>query len=178
MGKASLTFALLPPGPTAPALFCHHLLWGTKFSAPSRSCTLVLSGPLLRISSSKLQMPADLQGGQDLTSPESQGPSLGFLSTLNHPASSCCLRALGCQAPFRTGITVYSQGTQSGGRRRRDLPRATQQRQLRARSSLVAQWVKEPASSLLGLGFDPWPGNFHTPWEQPKKRRKERGRGS
>ena len=28
------------------------------------------------------------------------------------------------------------------------------------RSSLVAQWVKDPALSLLCLRFDPWPGNF------------------
>ena len=29
------------------------------------------------------------------------------------------------------------------------------------RSSLVAQWVKNLALSLLWLGFDPWPRNFH-----------------
>ena len=43
------------------------------------------------------------------------------------------------------------------------------------RSSLVAQWVKDPALSLQWLwlllwhGFDPWPRNFHMPWAQPKK---------
>ena len=30
-------------------------------------------------------------------------------------------------------------------------------------SSLVAQWVKDPASSLLWHRFGPWPGNFQTP---------------
>ena len=40
---------------------------------------------------------------------------------------------------------------------------------------LVAQWVKDLASSLLWLGsqlwhrLDPWPGNFHMLWAQPKK---------
>ena len=38
----------------------------------------------------------------------------------------------------------------------------------------MAQWVKDPALSLLWLGsplrcgFDPWPGNFHMLWAQPK----------
>ena len=51
-------------------------------------------------------------------------------------------------------------------------------------SSLVAQQVKDPALSVLWLGLpshycgiglllwhrlDPWLGNFHMPWEQPKK---------
>ena len=31
------------------------------------------------------------------------------------------------------------------------------------------QWVKDPALSPLCHGFDPWPGNFHMPWVQPKK---------
>ena len=40
--------------------------------------------------------------------------------------------------------------------------------------SLVTQWVKDPAlslqrlGSLLWCGLDPWPGNFHMPWAQPK----------
>ena len=35
----------------------------------------------------------------------------------------------------------------------------------------MAQWVKDPALSLLCLGFSPWPWNFHMlrPW--PKKMR-------
>ena len=47
-------------------------------------------------------------------------------------------------------------------------------------SSLVEQWVKDLASSLLCfwslllLGFDPWPGNFHMPQAQPKKKKKKR----
>ena len=42
------------------------------------------------------------------------------------------------------------------------------------RSSLVAQWVKDLALSLLWLRplkwcrFDPWPGNFYMPWAPPK----------
>ena len=36
------------------------------------------------------------------------------------------------------------------------------------RSSLVAQWVKDPMLSLLWCEFDPWPGNFHMPLAQPK----------
>ena len=45
-------------------------------------------------------------------------------------------------------------------------------------SSLVAQSTKDPALSLLWLwsllwcGFDPWPGNFHLPWVQPKKKKR------
>ena len=27
----------------------------------------------------------------------------------------------------------------------------------------MAQWVKDLVLSLLWLGFDPWPGNFHMP---------------
>ena len=44
------------------------------------------------------------------------------------------------------------------------------------KSSLVAQWVKELALSLLCLGsllwhrFDPWPGNFCMSWARPKKK--------
>ena len=39
----------------------------------------------------------------------------------------------------------------------------------------VAQWVKDLAllqlwyKLQLQLCFDPWPGNFHMPWMQPKK---------
>ena len=42
------------------------------------------------------------------------------------------------------------------------------------RSSLVDQWVKDPALSLQWLGtllwskFCPWPGNFHLPQTWPK----------
>ena len=36
-------------------------------------------------------------------------------------------------------------------------------------SSLVIQWVKDLALSLLRLGFNPWSGNFHIPWMWPKK---------
>ena len=31
----------------------------------------------------------------------------------------------------------------------------------------MAQWVKDPALSLLWLGFDPWPRKFHMPWALP-----------
>ena len=34
------------------------------------------------------------------------------------------------------------------------------------RSSLVAQWVKDLALSLLWCGFDPSPGNLCLPWVQ------------
>ena len=33
---------------------------------------------------------------------------------------------------------------------------------------LVAQWVKDPASSLLWLRFSLWPRNFCAPWTPPK----------
>ena len=37
-----------------------------------------------------------------------------------------------------------------------------------------AWWVKDPMlpwhRPQLPLGFDPWPGNFHMPWVQPKKK--------
>ena len=42
-------------------------------------------------------------------------------------------------------------------------------------SCLIAQWVKDPVSSLLWLWlqlwlwFDPWPMNFHMPQARPKK---------
>ena len=34
---------------------------------------------------------------------------------------------------------------------------------LRHRTGVKALRVKDPALSLLWLGFDPWPGNFHMP---------------
>jgi len=46
-------------------------------------------------------------------------------------------------------------------------------------SSLMAQWVKDPALSLLCLGlllwcgFDPWLGNFRMLWVRPKGKKKE-----
>ena len=50
-------------------------------------------------------------------------------------------------------------------------------------SPLVVQWVKDLVLSvqqlwsLLGSGFDPWPGNFHIPWVmKEKKKKKERQR--
>ena len=41
-------------------------------------------------------------------------------------------------------------------------------------SSLVAQWVKNPMSSLLWCGFDPQPGDFCMPQAQPKKKKKKK----
>ena len=46
----------------------------------------------------------------------------------------------------------------------------------------MAQWVKNPLLSPLGLGFAPWPSNFCMPWVQPKnlkerKRERERKEG-
>ena len=46
----------------------------------------------------------------------------------------------------------------------------------------MVQGVKNPALSLQWLGsllwlrFDPWPGNFHMPQAQQKKRKKTRPR--
>ena len=34
-------------------------------------------------------------------------------------------------------------------------------------SSLMAQWVKDPALSLLGCRSDPWCGNFCMLWARP-----------
>ena len=39
------------------------------------------------------------------------------------------------------------------------------------RSSLVAQWVKDPMLLQLWHRFDPWPVNFHKPWVWPKKKK-------
>ena len=39
----------------------------------------------------------------------------------------------------------------------------------KSEASPVVPWVKETALSLQWLGFDPWPGNLHTPQVQPKK---------
>ena len=47
-------------------------------------------------------------------------------------------------------------------------------------SSLVEQWVKDLASSLLCfwslllLGFDPWPGNFQNKKTKQKKKKKKK----
>ena len=44
------------------------------------------------------------------------------------------------------------------------------------KSSLTAQWVKDPVlslqqlGSLLGCGFDPWPRNFHMLQTWPEKK--------
>ena len=37
-------------------------------------------------------------------------------------------------------------------------------------SSLVVQGVKDPALSLLWLGFEPWPENFYMLQMPPKKK--------
>ena len=37
----------------------------------------------------------------------------------------------------------------------------------------MAQWVKDPVLSLLWRGFSPWPGNFHMPQAQPKKKKRK-----
>ena len=48
----------------------------------------------------------------------------------------------------------------------------------KSRSSLVAQWVKDPVKSLVWLGlllwlrFNPWSGNFHLPQAGKKKKKK------
>ena len=34
--------------------------------------------------------------------------------------------------------------------------------------------MKDSTLSLLWLGFDPGPRNFHMPWVQPKKEKKEK----
>ena len=36
----------------------------------------------------------------------------------------------------------------------------------------MAQWVMDPALSLLWHGFDSQPGNFHTPQSMPKTKTK------
>ena len=47
----------------------------------------------------------------------------------------------------------------------------------KAWTSLEAQWVEDPALSLLWLwlllcqGFNPWPGNFCIPWLWVKTKR-------
>ena len=47
-------------------------------------------------------------------------------------------------------------------------------------NSQVAQWVKDPAlsllwfGSLLWLGFDPWPGIICMPWAWPKQTNSQR----
>ena len=35
----------------------------------------------------------------------------------------------------------------------------------------MAQWVKDPALSLLWCRFHLWPRSFHMPWAWPPKRR-------
>ena len=42
------------------------------------------------------------------------------------------------------------------------------------RSSLVAQWVKDLALSLLRHGFGSWPWNFRVPQTQPKKKKERK----
>ena len=37
----------------------------------------------------------------------------------------------------------------------------------------MAQRVEDPSLSLLWLGFDLWPENFHIFWAQPKRKKKE-----
>jgi len=52
----------------------------------------------------------------------------------------------------------------------------------KAGSSLVVQWVKDPALSLQQLGSllwcqfdDPWPRNFCMPRKKPKRKEKRKG---
>ena len=58
--------------------------------------------------------------------------------------------------------------------------RETDKRTRDGGSSLVAQWVKDMAlslewlGSLLWLGFDPWPRNFHVSQAWPKKKKKDK----
>ena len=40
----------------------------------------------------------------------------------------------------------------------------------------MAQWVKDPALSLLWQGYSLWPGKFLRPWAWPKTKKKERKR--
>lgn len=40
---------------------------------------------------------------------------------------------------------------------------------MQERRSQVVQLVKDPARSLLWLGFEPCPWSFCVPWVQPKK---------
>ena len=47
-----------------------------------------------------------------------------------------------------------------------------------ARSSLVAQCVKDLVLLLLWHGFDPWPGNVYMLWMWPKKKKKKTQVGS
>jgi len=42
----------------------------------------------------------------------------------------------------------------------------------RFEASLVAQWIKDSALSLLWLGSDPWPGNFGMLQVWPKTKTK------
>ena len=41
------------------------------------------------------------------------------------------------------------------------------------KSSLVAQWAKDPALQPLWCRFDPWPRNFCILWVWPKKKKKK-----
>ena len=56
----------------------------------------------------------------------------------------------------------------------------TESRKVVARNSLVAQWVKDSASSLLWLesllwrGFEPWPRNFCILQVRLKKKKKKK----
>ena len=40
----------------------------------------------------------------------------------------------------------------------------------------MVQQVRDAALSLLWLGSDPWPGNFHTSQVQPKGKKKKKQR--
>lgn len=40
-------------------------------------------------------------------------------------------------------------------------------------SSLGALWIKDLVSSLQWCVFDPWPGVFHVPRAQPKRKKKK-----
>ena len=46
----------------------------------------------------------------------------------------------------------------------------TNKKVIKGWSTLVAQWVKDSALSLLWLGFDPWPRNFRMLQAWGKKR--------
>ena len=90
--------------------------------------------------------------------------SLKMLYNLTSEVAHCLLSYSVCEKPV-TKLSPRSRGGENW---------VPPFEKTHTKGSLVAQWVKDLALSLLWLRFDPRPGNFHIPPVQPKKKKEKK----